>query len=316
MNFSLFEPVLIFTMLNIAMTLGLYITAMSGQLSMATAAIAGVGGYLSAVLSVKFGWPLFPATVLAAIAGALVGVFLAFITLNMRDFILKLTTLAFGEALAVLAFNWEYIGGANSFTGIELKTNFTIVVVMMLVSLYVAWRFDGSRLGFAARAVRDDPIAATAMGISLAEARATTFGLGGALVGAAGAIQGHYILVISPHELGFFISLNFIIYLLFGGLYTMWGPVLGAALLTILPEALRFLGNVFKGFHYKPEYRFIIFGLIITLVILLRPAGLVRRKPTGPSAARARKAAAAESDGVVAPAGKKGQSLPKLTMAG
>ena len=102
--------------------LGLYITAMSGQLSMATAAIAGVGGYLAAVLTVKFGWSLLPATCLAAIAGGLVGTTLALLTLKMRDFILKLTTLAFGEALSVLAFNWEYIGGANSFTGIGLKT--------------------------------------------------------------------------------------------------------------------------------------------------------------------------------------------------
>ena len=114
MNLASIEPVAIFTLLNVAMALGLYITAMSGQLSMATAAIAGVGGYLAAVLTVKFGWSLLPATCLAAIAGALVGTMLALLTLKMRDFILKLTTLAFGEALSVLAFNWEYIGGANS----------------------------------------------------------------------------------------------------------------------------------------------------------------------------------------------------------
>ena len=83
------------------MALGLYITAMSGQLSMATAAIAGVGGYLAAVLTVKFGWALLPGDLPAAIAGALVGTMLALLTLKMRDFILKLTTLAFGEALSV-----------------------------------------------------------------------------------------------------------------------------------------------------------------------------------------------------------------------
>src|SRR3954464_10929170 len=240
MNLASMEPVAIFTLLNVAMALGLYITAMSGQLSMATAAIAAVGGYLAAVLTVKFGWALLPATCLAAIAGGLVGTMLALLTLKMRDFILKLTTLAFGEALSVLAFNWEYIGGANSFTGITLYTNWAQCVVAALLALYVAWRFDGSRLGFAARAVRDDPLAAGAMGVSLMQVRVVTFALGSALVGIGGALQAHYILVISPSDLGFFVSLNFIIFLLFGGLQTLWGPVLGATVLTALPELLRF----------------------------------------------------------------------------
>ena len=271
MSYATLEPVIIFTLLNVVMALGLYITAMSGQVSMATAAIAGVGGYLSAILTVKFDWLFLPAIALGAVGGAVVGIFLALVTLKMRDFILKLTTLAFGEALAVLAFNWDYIGGANSFTGIGLKTTIWTALAATAVALYVTWRFDGSRLGFASRAVRDDPIAASAMGISIAQVRTITFAVGGALVGMGGAIQGHYMLVISPHDLGFFISLNFIIFLLFGGLQTMWGPVLGAALLTALPEVLRFTN----------EYRLILFGLIIVLVVLLRPNGLLTRTPTG-----------------------------------
>jgi len=273
MNFASFEPVIIFTLLNVVMALGLYITALSGQLSMATAAIAGVGGYGSAVLTVKFGWPFLPSVVLAALAAAIVGAFLALVTLKMRDFILKLTTLAFGEALAVLAFNWDYIGGANSFTGIGLKTTIWTALAATAIALYIAWRFDGSRLGLASRAVRDDPVAASAMGVSIARMRTITFALGGALVGMGGAIQAHYMLVISPHDLGFFVSLNFIIFLLFGGLQTLWGPVLGAVLLTALPEILRFTN----------EYRLILYGLIIVLVVLLRPDGLLTRTPTGRS---------------------------------
>jgi branched-chain amino acid transport system permease protein len=271
MNFAAFEPIIIFTLLNVVMALGLYITALSGQLSMATAAIAGVGGYASAVLTVKFGWPFLPAVAAAALAGAMVGSLLALVTLKMRDFILKLTTLAFGEALSVLAFNWDYIGGANSFTGIGLKTTIWTALAATVIALYAAWRFDGSRLGLASRAVRDDPVAASAMGVSIALMRSITFALGGALVGMGGAIQGHYMLVISPHDLGFFVSLNFIIFLLFGGLQTLWGPVLGAVLLTALPEMLRFTN----------EYRLILYGLIIVLVVLLRPDGLLTRTPTG-----------------------------------
>lgn len=270
-GFAFFEPVIIFTLLNVAMVLGLYITAMSGQLSMATAAIAGVGGYASGVLTVKFGWPFVPSVILGAFLAALVGTGLAILTANMRDFILKLTTLAFGEALSVLAFNWEYIGGANSFTGLTLHTGIGTALIGAAIALYVAWRFDVSRLGFAARAVRDDPLAAASMGISVAKIRVITFALGAALVGMGGAMQAHYVLVISPHDLGFFVSLNYIIFLLFGGMYALWGPVLGAIILTVLPETLRFAN----------EYRMILYGLIIVAVVLWRPEGLIRRQPTG-----------------------------------
>jgi branched-chain amino acid transport system permease protein len=276
---AFFEPIVIFTLLNVAMALGLYVTAMSGQLSMATAAIAGVGGYCSGVLTVKFGVPFLPSVIAAAALGAAIGAALAALTARMRDFILKLTTLAFGEALSVLAFNWDYIGGANNFTGLQLHTGLGTAAICAALSLFVAWRFDLSRLGFAARAVRDDPLAAAAMGISVARIRAITFALGAALVGLAGAVQANYVLVVSPGDLGFFVSLTYIIFLLFGGLYTLWGPVLGAVLLTVLPEALRFAN----------EYRLILYGLIIVAVVLWRPEGLLRRRPTG--AARRRPAA-------------------------
>jgi branched-chain amino acid transport system permease protein len=270
-GFAFYEPVIIFALLNVAMTLGLYITAMSGQLSMATAAIAGVGGYASGVLTVKFGVGFIPSVVAATVLAALVGTTLAALTARMRDFILKLTTLAFGEALSVLAFNWDYIGGANSLTGLTLNVGLWTCVIGAAIAFYVAWRFDRSRLGFAARAVRDDPLAAASMGISVVRIRIITFALGGALVGMAGAMQANYVLVVGPSELGFFVSLNYVIFLLFGGMYTLSGAALGAVLLTVLPEALRFAN----------EYRMILYGLIIVAVVLWRPEGLIRRTPTG-----------------------------------
>jgi branched-chain amino acid transport system permease protein len=270
-SFAYWEPVIIISLLNVILVSGLYVTAMSGQLSMATAAIAGIGGYAAAVLTTNFDWPFLPAIVVAAAGGMAVGAVLALLTLKMRDFILKLTTLAFGEALAVVAFNIDYLGGANSFSGITLYTDLPTVLAGVAVALYIAWRFDGSCLGFAARAVRDDPLAAAATGVSVRQARVVTFALGAAIVGAGGALQAHYVLVINPSDLGFFVSLNYIIFLLFGGLYSLWGPVLAAILLTAAPELLRFTN----------EYRLILYGLIIVLVVLLRPEGLITRAPTG-----------------------------------
>jgi branched-chain amino acid transport system permease protein len=147
--------------------------------------------------------------------------------------------------------------------------------IVALIALYIAWRFDGSRFGFAARAVRDDPDAAASMGISVRRIRIITFALGGMLVGLGGAVQAQYVLIVSPSELGFFSSINYIIYLLFGGLYTLWGPVLGASILTIAPEALRFAA----------AYRLVAYGVIIIAIVLWRPDGLLRRVPTAPCGA-------------------------------
>ncbi len=270
-SFTFFEPILVSTLLNVAMTLGLYVTALSGQLSLATAAIAGVGGYTAGVLTSRYGVPFIPAVIAAAAMGAALGTVLAALTARMRDFILKLTTLAAGEALSVLAFNWDYIGGANSLTGLKPYTGLFTCVVVAALALFVAWRFDGSRLGYASRAVRDDPLAAASMGVSVLKVRVITFALGSALIGIAGAAQAHYLLVVTPSQLGFFFSLNFIIFLLFGGLQTLAGPVVGAVVLTALPEALRFAN----------EYRLIVYGFIIVLVMLWRPDGLLGRRPLG-----------------------------------
>ena len=127
-SFGFWQPIIIFSLLNVILTSGLYITALSGQLSMATAALAGIGGYVSAVLTANFDWPFVPAILVAVVATAIVGGLLAALMVRMRDFILKLTTLAFGEAMSVIAFNIPYIGGANGFSGIPLYTTMTDVV--------------------------------------------------------------------------------------------------------------------------------------------------------------------------------------------
>jgi len=257
-SFGFWEPIIIFSLLNLIFTAGLYITALSGQLSMATAAFGGIGGYVSAVLTTNFDWPFLPAIAAAALAGAVLGGLLAALTIRMRDFILKLTTLAFGEAMAVIAFNIPYLGGANGFSGIPLYTTMTDIVIAALLAIYIAWRFDGSRLGFASRAVRDDPLAASANGVSIRQTRIITFMLGSAIICAGGALAAHYVLLVTPSQMGFYYSLNYIIFLLFGGLQVLWGPLLASVLLTAAPEVLRFTS----------EYRLILYGLIIVTVVL------------------------------------------------
>jgi branched-chain amino acid transport system permease protein len=274
---NFWTPIFITAGINSIIALGLYITMSSGPLSVAHAALAGMGGYLGAVLTTNFGWP-FPLAIAAGAAlGFVTGLLLGLLIVRMNELVAGLTTLGFGETMAVIAFNIDYIGGANAFTGIPLRTTIGLVYAVLVVLLFATWRYDHSRLGFAARATRDSPVTAAAMGINITWVKSVTFGIGAALAGLGGVLRAHYILVQGPEDMGFFVSVQILIFVVFGGSYTFWGPLFGAMTLTILPELLRF----------SAKDRFIIYGILLTVMVIIRPQGLITRVPTG-GASRAR----------------------------
>ena len=257
--------------MNSIIAMGLYFSNSAGALSVAHAAIAGMGAYMGATLTTNFGWP-FPAALLAGAAvGFVAGVFLALVTRRMNELVAGLTTLAFGETMVVISFNIDYIGGANSFIGIPLYTTFGVVYLVLGIVVFAAWRFDRSRLGYAARACRDNAVTAAAMGINVTWVKTLVFAMGGASAAVGGVFRSHYILVQNPDDMGFFFSLTFLIFWVFGGSYVFWGPVFGAMFLTIVPELLRF----------SVQERFIMYGLILTTIVILRPQGVITRVPLG-----------------------------------
>ena len=257
--------------LNAIIAMGLYFSSSAGTLSVAHAAIAGMGGYLGAVLTTNLGLPLAVALLAGAGLGFATGLLLALVTMRMDVLVAGLTTLAFGETMVVVAFNVDYIGGPRSFYGIPPATTFAIVYVALAVVIYAAWRFDRSRLGLAARACRDNASAASAMGINVPWVKIMVFATGGAIASMGGVLRAHHVLVLNPADLGFFVSINIVIFWVFGGSYSFWGPVTGAMFLTILPELLRFTSG----------QRFMMYGLLLTAIVVLRPQGLITRLPLG-----------------------------------
>src|SRR5215813_13061867 len=174
---TFWTPVLITAGINSIIALGLYITMSSGPLSVAHAALAGMGGYLGAVLTTNFGWP-FPLAILAGTAlGLVTGLLLGLLIVRMNELVAGLTTLGFGETMAVIAFNIDYIGGANAFTGIPLRTTLPLVYGVLAVLLFAAWRYDHSRLGYAARATRDSTLSRHALGVHCTWVESFTSGI-------------------------------------------------------------------------------------------------------------------------------------------
>jgi branched-chain amino acid transport system permease protein len=265
------DSVTMSAMIIAIIALGLYFSNSAGALSVAHAALAGMGGYLGGVLTTNFGWPFPLAIALGGLVGAAAGVVLSLATLRMNELVAGLTTLAFGETTVVIAYNVEYIGGASSFYGIPPHTTLLVAFVTLAVAILAAWGFDRSRLGLAARAVRDDKVAAAAMGINVAWTKVAVFTLGAGLAGVGGVLRVHYLQVQKPSDLGFFSSLPIVIIWVLGGSFVFWGPVFGALILTFLPELLRF----------SSQERYVAYGLLLTLIIILRPRGIVSRVPMG-----------------------------------
>lgn len=251
--------------------LGLYVSNSAGALSVAHAALAGMGGYVGAVLTTNTHWPFAAALVVGGLLALGAGLLLAVVTLRMNTLVAGLTTLAFGETMVVVAYNVSGLGGDTGFYGVAPHTTELIAVLFLLAAMFFCWGFERSRLGLAARAVRDNGTAAAAMGVNSNVTKILVFAIGAGIAGVGGVLNVHFVLVEQPANLNFQASLPIVIIWVLGGSYTFWGPVFGAIILTFLPELLRF----------STEARYMMYGLLLAIFVIIRPAGIILRVPLG-----------------------------------
>jgi branched-chain amino acid transport system permease protein len=249
---------------NAMLALSIYLTLSCGLLSLASAAFMGIGAYAAALATMNLGWP-FP---LALLAGVLLPSVIALIiglpTLRLSGVYLAMATLGFGEVIRVVILNMTVTGGPLGLNGIEPLTQGWHIALALCVVLYVLGRMRRSRIGRAFEAIKEDEIAARLMGINVTGYKLLAFVLGAGIAGLAGALEAHYSFTISPDNYGFDKAVNLLTMTVFGGVYSLIGPVLGGFFLTILPEALRQLAG----------YRSVVNGLILVLVVLYLPRGV------------------------------------------
>ena len=254
--------------INIILGLGFYTSILSGQLSVAHGALMGIGAYTAAILTVKLGWPFWPAILAGGVLAAVAGAAIAAVSLRLRGVYLAVATLAFGEALVVFLLNNSYVGGAAGFYGIPLITNLGHVALVVALLVLFMWRFDSSRLAMAYRAVRDDEISAATMGINVRRTKVHAFTLGAFIVGVGGGLFAHYLGILEPGQFGYLRSITIMMFAAIGGVNAFLGPVFGAVLLTLAPEFLRVSG----------QDRYILYGILLVLVMIFRPNGLLERR--------------------------------------
>lgn len=249
-------------------TCGLYITLAAGQTSVMTQALVGVGGYAAGVASVELHVSFLVSIAFGLVAGAIVGAVVAWLLRQMNGMVLGVATIAIGQALSLIASNISSLGGSLGYSGVPLQTTINWVAFFLVVVLVgFAW-LRRTHLGLALLAVGKEPAVAEAIGISSTFMRVWAFAMGGALTGIAGALQAHWLSVVEPTDLGFANEALIFMYLIVGGTATPWGAVLGAIGINWLLEGLLFTGSA----------RFWILGVLLVVVIILRPRGLLTRR--------------------------------------
>src|SRR5699024_8957938 len=237
--------------INIILAVGLnVITGFTGQLSLGHAAFMSIGAYTSAILTAKFNLPFVVGILLAGIVGALAGVLIGVPTLRLRGDYLAIATLGFGEIIRILALNFDYIGGAIGFNDIPQYTNWTWIYIMVVLTVLSVSRFINSYHGRACIAIREDEIAAEAMGINTTYYKVLAFALGAFFAGIAGALHANYFYFIKPDTFGFMKSIDILVIVVFGGMGSITGSIVGAILLSVISL---FLQNI-------PELRMVVYS--------------------------------------------------------
>ncbi|HEY7219551.1 MAG TPA: branched-chain amino acid ABC transporter permease [Candidatus Binatia bacterium] len=250
---------------NVLLALSIYITLACGMLTVANAAFMGIGAYAASLLTMNLGAPFLCAVFGGTLLPAVVALAIGPPTLRLSGVYLAMATLAFGEVVRIATLNAEALtGGALGLNGIPQLTNWYDVLAAVAIALYVLLRLAHSRIGRTMIAISQDEVATELMGLNVRAYKLFAFVSGAALAGLAGALNAHFTFFISPNEYGFERGVEILAMGVLGGSGSPWGALIGAVLITLLPELLRGLG------HYRP----LLNGVILIVIILYSPKGI------------------------------------------
>jgi branched-chain amino acid transport system permease protein len=259
--------------INGLLALSVYATLSCGQLSLANAGFMAMGGYTAALLTLHTALP-FPLVLLAGmLVPAIVACPLGLPVLRLRGVFLAIATIGWGEVVRLALVNWDYTNGALGLVAIPQRAGPIGIYVCLALALFVLWRIRGSKTGYALESIRQDEPAARTMGINTTAHKLAMFVLGAALAGLAGGLEAHLTFMVAPSQYGFSRVVDMLVYAVVGGIAYVFGPALGAAFLTLLPEILRELSRL-SGLQPGP-LRLFVNGLVLLLVIVFLPNGLV-----------------------------------------
>lgn len=251
------------------------ITGHAGQISLGHAAFLGIGAYTSAMLYTEAGFPFWLSVPLSGLVAGAIGALLAIPCLRVRDDFLAITTMGIGFVAEAVFLYTPFFGGAMGIGGINLpnwfgremtKSEYFLLILLVFgFLLFLDHRMGRSWIGLAWASIREDEQAAGAMGVDVVRFKVLAFILGSAIAGLAGGFYAHFLTFIMPQNFGFGQSIVILCMVVFGGIGTRWGPVLGAVILGILPEIFRPI----------MEYRTFLYGILLLAMMRFQPGGIL-----------------------------------------
>lgn len=261
----------IFIILAVSLNL---INGICGQFSLGHAGFWAVGAYVSASYSVFAALPvpdfvnLFIGCGLGFIAAAIAGLIIGVPCLRLRGDYLAIATLGFGEIIRIVIMNMDVVGGPRGFTGIPAWSNFFWVYLWVAITIIFVINLLRGTHGRAIISIREDEIAAESMGIYTFKYKVLAFVIGAGFAGVAGALFAHATQFIHPNSFNFMWSVIILLMIILGGLGSVTGAVVGAIILSLLPEVLRFFGETVS------QWRMVIYSMLLICLMLLRPSGI------------------------------------------
>lgn len=274
-----YTDIMIFVGIYSLITMGLsLLMGYAGQISIGHAAFYGIGAYTSAILTVRYGFNPWPCMIVGMVISAAVAVVVGAPSLKLRGHYLAMATLAFGIIVYII-FNEEafWTGGPDGMTGIPGLSLFGFEFDSIEKYYYLVWAFVfavfiftvnliQSGIGRALRAIHVSEPAASAMGVNISRFKILVFVYSAVLASLAGSLYAHYLNFINPSTFDLFFSIKLLIMIALGGMYNIWGAIIGAGLITFLS---------YEWLHYFEEYEVIVYGAILLLVTIFLPKGLV-----------------------------------------
>lgn len=279
-----FFSILIFSGINIILAVSLnLVNGFTGQFSIGHAGFMSVGAYASALLSITaqshdlffFSEPLYQNLFFLALllvgggSAAIIGYIVGLPSLRLKGDYLAIVTLGFGEIIRVILLNRDAVGGARGLPNIPALSSFGWVYTLVILVIFTMERLITSAQGRGFLAVREDEIAAEAMGVDTTRVKIRAFVISAFFAGTAGALFAHFLRYINPQSFDFNRSFEIVIMVVLGGMGSITGSVVAAIMLTILREALRPLQE-----YTLIDFRMVIYSLVLIIVMLTRPKGI------------------------------------------
>jgi branched-chain amino acid transport system permease protein len=265
------QTIVMYSGINIILAVSLnLVNGITGQFSIGHAGFMAVGAYLSAYLTMTYsGLPFLFNTVVGGLGAAIAGYAVGLPSLRLKGDYLAIVTLGFGEIIRVVLLNIETVGGARGMYGIPKHSDFFWIGAWVFICCFTIVRLMNSTHGRAFLSVREDEIAAEAMGIDTTKYKVRAFVISSFFAGVAGALFAHYLCYLNPSSFNFMKSIDVVVMVVLGGMGSITGSVIAAIIITLLPEALRPLQEI-----TRIDFRMVIYSLTLIFLMLTKPKGL------------------------------------------